>query len=120
MHSPIVKSRKLEMTTYFNYLKQKTSRKKVLYRRSTSACAEKNIYSELWRGQTCRSSELWTDLEREPVRLATTKTLGVCTRYFNPNYFKHSLAATSALAGFQSTFLRTLRRAKHEIIVEIE
>ena len=45
---------------------------------------------------------VWTDLEREPVRLATTKILGICTRYFNPNDFKYSLAATSALAGFQS------------------
>ena len=77
-------------------------------------------YSELWRGQTCRSSERWTDSQMEPVRLATTKTLGVYTRYFSPNDFKHSLAAISALAGFQSTFLRTLRRAEHEIVVENE
>ena len=64
--------------------------------------------------------ELELDLEREPFRLPTTKTLRVSTRYFNPNDFKHSLTAASALAGFQSTFLRTVRRAEHEIIAEIE
>ena len=42
--------------------------------------------------------------ERTRTRIATMKTLGVCTKYFNPNDFEHSLAATSDLASFQSTF----------------
>ena len=43
-----------------------------------------------------------------------------CTKYFNSNDFEYSLAAISTLAGFQNTFLRTLQRAEHEIVVEIE
>ena len=35
------------------------------------------------------------------------ENIGVCTKYFNPNDFEHSLAATSDLASFQSTFFGT-------------
>ena len=46
--------------------------------------------------------------------------LGVCTRYFSPKDFENLMVATSALAGFQSTFLRTLRCGEHEIVLEIK
>ena len=42
--------------------------------------------------------------ERTHTRIATMKTSGVSTKYFNPNDFEHTLAATSDLASFQSTF----------------
>ena len=58
-----------------------------------------HIIPNSWHGQTCRSSELWAYLEREPVRLATTKTIGFYRRDLNPNDFKHSLTAT--IAGFK-------------------
>lgn len=97
-------------------------RRCVVYGCGESACAERGVsvhiipYCGDNRPIAVSRRKRWTDFVVRTRKLwKATKTSGICSKHFNPDDFEQSLASTSVLPGFTSSFLRTLRRDEHGI-----
>lgn len=84
------------------------------------ACAEKGVsvhiipYFGDERPVAVSRRKRWTDFVEETRKnWQATKTSGVCSEHFSPDDYEQSLGSASLLPGFQSSFLKTLRRDEH-------